>query len=114
MDIIIVLIVILLIRIKSIIRMKKTNLLICSSRWENIFLAFMVLSLFLFSFSSSSDHFIEFKHHVIANPLPLTAWGTGGFTLADYDRDGDLNIVSKVWNADKPVYHLDYCENKLK
>lgn len=36
----------------------------------------------------------KFKHHYIANPLPgLPDYGTGAFTLADYDLDGDLDIT---------------------
>ncbi|MGV8091964.1 MAG: FG-GAP repeat domain-containing protein [Mangrovibacterium sp.] len=34
--------------------------------------------------------------------------------LGDVDGDGDIDIVSKVWNADGPVYHLDYWRNELK
>ncbi|HBL78092.1 MAG: hypothetical protein A2W90_13475 [Bacteroidetes bacterium GWF2_42_66] len=34
--------------------------------------------------------------------------------LGDVDGDGDIDIVSKVWHADGPVYHLDYWRNELK
>jgi hypothetical protein len=35
-----------------------------------------------------------FRHHVIANPLPgAPTYGTGGFTLADFDGDGDLDVT---------------------
>lgn len=34
--------------------------------------------------------------------------------LSDVDGDGDINIVSKGWNADGVVYHLDYWRNELK
>jgi hypothetical protein len=33
--------------------------------------------------------------------------------IGDVDKDGDLDIVSKIWNADGPVYHLDYWRNEL-
>lgn len=34
--------------------------------------------------------------------------------IADVDSDGDLDIVSKVWNADDAkIYHLDYWRNEL-
>ncbi len=31
----------------------------------------------------------------------------------DVDRDGDVDIVSKVWNADGPTYHVDYWRNDI-
>ncbi len=31
----------------------------------------------------------------------------------DVDQDGDMDIVSKVWNTDGPVYHLDFWRNEL-
>jgi hypothetical protein len=34
--------------------------------------------------------------------------------LGDVDGDGDIDIVSKVWNADGPAYHMDYWSNRLK
>jgi hypothetical protein len=34
--------------------------------------------------------------------------------LGDVDGDGDTDIVSKVWNADGPVYHMDLWKNQLK
>jgi len=33
--------------------------------------------------------------------------------LGDVDGDGDVDIVSKVWNADGPTYHLDFWRNEL-
>jgi hypothetical protein len=32
-------------------------------------------------------------------------------TLGDVDGDGDLDIVSKIWNADGDTYHADYWRN---
>lgn len=34
--------------------------------------------------------------------------------LGDVDGDGDTDIVTKVWNADGPAYHLDLWRNELK
>ncbi len=31
----------------------------------------------------------------------------------DVDGDGDPDLVSKIWHADGPVYHLDYWQNQL-
>jgi hypothetical protein len=31
--------------------------------------------------------------------------------LGDVDGDGDIDIVSKVWNADTPFYHADFWRN---
>jgi len=33
--------------------------------------------------------------------------------LGDIDRDGDADLVSKVWNADGPNYHVDYWRNDI-
>lgn len=32
-------------------------------------------------------------------------------SLGDVDGDGDIDIVSKVWNKDGPAYHADYWRN---
>ena len=32
-------------------------------------------------------------HHSIDSLLPGSGWGTSGFTLADFDRDGDMDIT---------------------
>jgi hypothetical protein len=45
-----------------------------------------------------------FIHHTIENPLPGNAWGTGGFTLADYDNDGDLDVTIQRRSDDEKVY----------
>jgi hypothetical protein len=37
----------------------------------------------------------------------LTPQGAG-----DLDGDGDIDIVSKVWNKDGPTYHADYWRNE--
>lgn len=33
--------------------------------------------------------------------------------LGDVDGDGDVDIVSKVWNADGPNYHVDFWRNDI-
>lgn len=33
--------------------------------------------------------------------------------LADIDGDGNIDIVSKVWNADGPNYHVDFWRNNI-
>jgi hypothetical protein len=47
---------------------------------------------------------LTFKHHVVANPLPNLEWGTGGFTLVDYDKDGDLDVTIQCRSDDDKVY----------
>ncbi|MFC2123588.1 FG-GAP repeat domain-containing protein [Bacteroidota bacterium] len=34
-------------------------------------------------------------------------------SLADIDGDGDIDIVTKIWNADGPNYHADYWRNDI-
>ena len=47
----------------------------------------------------------RFKHHSVANPLPgPEGLGTGGFSLADYDNDGDLDITISPNDTSGPVY----------
>jgi hypothetical protein len=36
-------------------------------------------------------------------------WHDG--TLGDVDGDGDIDIVTKIWNKDGPTYHADYRRN---
>lgn len=54
----------------------------------------VILSLFLVVKNQypKIDSF-HFEHHYIAHPLPGESWGTGAFTLADFDKDGDLDIT---------------------
>jgi hypothetical protein len=33
--------------------------------------------------------------------------------LGDVDGDGDVDIISKIWNADGPTYHMDYWRNEI-
>jgi hypothetical protein len=49
----------------------------------------------------------KFKHHYIANPLPGPPdWGTGAFTLADFDVDGDLDItISRQSDGDRCYWY---------
>jgi hypothetical protein len=34
-------------------------------------------------------------------------------SLGDIDGDGDVDIATKVWNADGPNYHADYWRNDI-
>lgn len=36
---------------------------------------------------------MKWTHFTIGDPLPGSAWGTGGLPLADFDGDGDLDMV---------------------
>lgn len=46
-----------------------------------------------------------FLHHTIANPLPgPQEWGTGAFTLSDFDNDGDLDVTISVRADSGHVY----------
>jgi hypothetical protein len=49
-------------------------------------------------------------HHSIDSLLPGSSWGTSGFTLADFDKDGDLDItISRREISNGKVY---WYENK--
>lgn len=50
----------------------------------------------------------EFEPRVIQLDNP----GWHDAQLGDVDGDGDIDIVSKVWNADGPAYHLDFWSNR--
>lgn len=51
---------------------------------------------------------------VVAVASGHTFSGRHDAQFGDVDGDGDIDIVSKVWHADGPVYHLDYWRNELK
>jgi hypothetical protein len=63
--------------------------------------------LVLLSCNTSSNEFV-FQHHVVADPLPGDSWGTGGFTLADFDNDGDLDVTVQRRSDDFKVYWYEY------
>ncbi len=51
----------------------------------------------------------RFQPHVIQVDNP----GWHDAQLGDVDGDGDMDIVSKVWNADGAHHHLDFWRNEL-
>jgi len=59
---------------------------------------------------SSGEKHPAFEPQVIQRDNP----GWHDAQLGDVDGDGDTDIVSKVWNADGPAYHMDYWSNQLK
>ena len=52
----------------------------------------------------------KWTHFTIADPLPGPAWGMGGIPLAEFD--GDIDIITKVWNKHGDAYHADYWRNE--
>ena len=72
--------------------------------------AILMVCLSYFTGGLCQIHSTKFKHHYIANPLPGPPdWGTGGFTLADFDGDGDLDItISRQADSNKCYWY----ENK--
>ena len=68
-----------------------------------------LLFLFVSSFAQTKTN-KYFVHHTIADPLPgLEERGTGGFSLADFDSDGDLDVTISR-NADSGFVY--WYENK--
>ena len=55
---------------------------------------------------ASPPHFTPVVIH-IDNP------GWHDASLGDVDGDGDIDIATKVWNADGPNYHADYWRNDI-
>ncbi len=53
---------------------------------------------------------MDFKPVVIHEDNP----GWHDAVLVDADGDGDLDIITKVWNADSPAYHMDFWRNDIK
>lgn len=71
---------------------------------ERIHLTCLIFIIVFILSSCHSSEQITFIHHVVANPLPGTSWGTGGFTLADYDRDGDMDVTVQRRSDNDKVY----------
>lgn len=57
-----------------------------------------------------NDKNLSFKPFIIHVDNP----GWHDAKLGDVDGDGDVDIVTKVWNADGHVHHLDFWRNELK
>ena len=87
---------------------KKWNLISFKLKRMRILPVCIIFGSLLVLYSCNPSSQITFKHHVVANPLPGTAWGTGGFTLVDYDKDGDLDITIQCRSDDDKVYWYEY------
>ncbi len=73
-----------------------------------------ILLVFLLSLLACGDQLtgqeqITYSHHVIDKPLPGESWGTGGFTLADLNLDGDKDITISR-RSDRTVYWYEFQE----
>jgi len=72
----------------------------------------LLASFFMALMATGQTGSLSFRHHVIASPLPgPPEWGTSGFTLADYDRDGDLDITISRRADSARVYWYEYHAN---
>jgi hypothetical protein len=88
--------------------LKNTNVFSCAIHCELILLTCGLFIFILFFYACNPSFQIAFKHHVIANPLPGISWGTGGFTLADYDKDGDLDVTVQRRSDEDKAYWYEY------
>jgi len=59
---------------------------------------------------NSGSKALSFKPVVIHTDNP----GWHDAVLGDVDGDGDIDIVTKVWNKDGEYYHADYWRNDIK
>ncbi|NND08843.1 MAG: VCBS repeat-containing protein [Saprospiraceae bacterium] len=65
-----------------------------------------VLTHLMLSGQEGQSH-MSFTHFTIDSPLPGEGYGTGGFALADYNGDGDLNITLQR-RSDATIYWYAY------
>ena len=63
------------------------------SQWSGLFFLLTTGLVVLLVQSGTSGAILRWTHFSIADPLPGSAWGTGGIPLADFDGDGDLDVI---------------------
>ena len=67
----------------------------------------LAMCLAVISFTFRAQHSTIFIHHDIEKPLAGEGFGTGGFTLNDYDRDGDLDVTLQR-RSNESVYWYEF------